>query len=815
MKDAHERDVQREQQAERVKELECLYAVSSLVASPCESIYDALQRVVDLIPSGFQYPDITCARIAFEDRDFTAGNFKKTEWALSADLHCPRSALKIPRADVTVCLLERRPQKDEGPFLEEERHLVNDIARQLGVMIERERARERERHLTAVLRSIRDVNQLIVREKDRERLIQQACANLVSARGFRGAWIILTDRLPEDAQGTQTGFPEDAFRALMDRVRHGRFPSCCERARSANGVARIADAPKECADCPLAQAYDGCARIAVALSYSDKVFGYFGVSMPPEYVSYEQEKSLLTEIAGDIAFALHGIGVEEARTKSEHTLQAIFQSASDGILLADAESGRVVFGNESMCRILGYSADEITGLSVADIHPAERVEQVREQLEKQARGEIPLAEDIPMKRKDGTVFPADVNSSSIELDGRPCLLGIFRNISERKRTEVELKKAQKQLIQQERMNALGQMASGIAHDFNNVLMPIAGFSEMLLFDPRSLDDRENAKHMLKMIYEATQDAHHIVRRLRQVYKEEDSNLKPIDLSKLLESTISITMPKWKEEINARGYDIEVATECSNVPPAKGNINELREAFINLMLNAIDAMPEGGTITVRLRVQGRTRVVCEISDTGTGMDEQTRRHCLEPFFTTKGMQGTGLGLSVVNGIVQRHGGKFEIDSAPGTGTTMRIILPSAEEDIALKEVKEDVPEPLAPLRVMIIDDEARSRDIVSKILERDSHHVEVVCEAREGLDRFLSGDFDLVIIDRAMPLISGDEIAREIKESRPGTPVIMLTGFGDIMKDNGEEPDGVTRVMTKPVTTTDLRRVMKKVMEQGK
>ena len=378
-----------------------------------------------------------------------------------------------------------------------------------------------------------------------------------------------------------------------------------------------------------------------------------------------------------------------------------------------------------------------------------------------------------------------------------------------------VEKAQDQLIQHERMSALGQMASGIAHDFNNVLMPIRGFSELLLSDPKALDDRDEAIHMLEMIKSASDDATHIVRRLREIYRPDDTDYGSVDLARVLESVASLTTPKWKEEMNAKGVNIDMVTEFQPVPMIKGNASELREAFTNLLFNAVDAMPDGGTITLLLRPADEPGVLLEVSDTGLGMDSETSRHCVEPFFTTKGLQGTGLGLPMVYGIMQRHNGTVEIDSTPGLGTTIRMRFPlPIEIQVADDGPAKKDPEPFPPLRVLVIDDEARSRNLVARFLKDGGHVVETAEGGQQGLQMFRQGEFELIITDRAMPFIGGDEVAAEIANDQPTIPIIMLTGFGDIMKDEGECPTGVTRVMAKPVTGPELMNVIAKVMKQN-
>jgi len=391
---------------------------------------------------------------------------------------------------------------------------------------------------------------------------------------------------------------------------------------------------------------------------------------------------------------------------------------------------------------------------------------------------------------------------------------VAERTSELEQSVDSLKKAQERLIRQERMNALGQMASGIAHDFNNVLMPIVGFSELLLSNPNVLDDREKAVHMLEIIRSASQDAKHIVRRMRQVYKQDDREYGPVDLAQVVDSVVAITMPKWKEEMRAKGVTIDVSAKTEDVPLIHGDVSELREAFTNLIFNAVDALPDGGTITLQLSAQNPRSVLLEVSDTGIGMDEAISRRCAEPFFTTKGSQGTGLGLSLVQGAIQRHGGTMEIDSRRNVGTVIRMRFPARLAMDKIECTPEKEPPPLPPLRVLVIDDEARSLHLLASILSTDGHTVETADGGKTGLQMARGREFDLVITDRAMPLMSGDEVAAGIAKDRPGTPVIMLTGFGDIMEAKGECPAGVTRVISKPITGKDLRYVMTAVMREA-
>lgn len=232
-----------------------------------------------------------------------------------------------------------------------------------------------------------------------------------------------------------------------------------------------------------------------------------------------------------------------------------------------------------------------------------------------------------------------------------------------------------ELVRQERMNALAQMASGVVHDINNSLVPITVLTKVLLQDPDLPSQMDKLKESLTAIKGAANDAEAIVRRLRQFYVkgEEGEPLQPTDLREIAEQSIVLTQPKWKSQALDAGVHIDVAPQLARVPPVAGNAAELREALTNLIFNAVDAMPKGGTITVRA-YSTDGRVVLEVSDTGMGMTEEVRRRCMEPFFTTKGERGTGLGLSMVHGIIKRHQGEIEIRTEPGKGTTFALSFP---------------------------------------------------------------------------------------------------------------------------------------------
>jgi signal transduction histidine kinase len=385
-------------------------------------------------------------------------------------------------------------------------------------------------------------------------------------------------------------------------------------------------------------------------------------------------------------------------------------------------------------------------------------------------------------------------------------------------------RTQQQMIQQERLRALGEMASGIVHDFNNVLTPVVGFSELLLKVPGTIDDPVKARQYVEMIFTSAKDAAAVVSRLGEFSRPRDEGeiLEPVDLAPLVEQVIRLTQPRWRDQALASGQTVQVKMKRRLSPPVAGRAPELREILTNLLFNAVDAMPTGGTITVSVRPEPRgytpssgaiagagsrrAGVLLSVHDTGTGMSEETRRRCLEPFYTTKGHRGTGLGLAMVYGIVRRMSGDLTIESAPGRGTTITIRLPAY---LASPAPEATAPPPTPPpLRVLVVDDEPVVQQVTMAYLVAEGHRPTAVGGGREALECLDAGGtdaFDVVITDGAMPGMNGDELALAIKERAPRLPVILLTGFGGLIGPSGVP--GVDTVLSKPINLAALRQAL--------
>jgi len=385
----------------------------------------------------------------------------------------------------------------------------------------------------------------------------------------------------------------------------------------------------------------------------------------------------------------------------------------------------------------------------------------------------------------------------------------------------DLQLSQNAVMQQERLRALGQMASGIAHDINNAISPITLYVDALLTHESGFSDR--ARKQLEIIQRAVDDVAHTVARMGEFYRQRPTQLElaPMDVNRAFQQVLDLTRARWSDMAQQRGTVIEVKVESEPESPIVMAIeSELREALINLVFNATDAMSDGGTLTLRAGhalEAGKgvaRRVFIEVSDTGVGMDEATRRRCLEPFFTTKGDRGSGLGLAMVYGIAQRHGADIRIASAPGEGTTVRMTFPqtspTAQSTASVRIQK--IPR---HTKILLIDDDTVLLTSLRDTLVHDGHQVQTANGGKVGIEAFLDAlnagkPFPVVITDLGMPHVDGRAVTAAIKAAAPATSVIMLTGWGQRLVASGEIPDGVLAVLSKPPKIADLRQCLAEI-----
>ena len=398
-----------------------------------------------------------------------------------------------------------------------------------------------------------------------------------------------------------------------------------------------------------------------------------------------------------------------------------------------------------------------------------------------------------------------------------------RHVKELSHYIAEQERIREQFSQMEKLSALGELASGVAHDFNNTLAGILGRAQLLL---RTTNDPEKITRGLDIIIKTAEDGAKTVKRIQDFARQRrDHNFELVSVDQILTDTSEITRPRWKNWAEASNIHITLDLENQSKAKVMGDDSELREVLVNMVFNAVDAMPAGGRLSLSTRNDGES-VVISIADTGVGMDPEVRSRIFDPFFTTKGKAGLGLGLAVSFGIIRRHGGTIEVDSEPGHGTEFRIILPAAavSADSITTETAKPTPGPQpgacislvqdqVQTRILVVDDEDFVRELLKEILESDGCKVALAANGTEALELFEETHFDGVFTDIGMPGMSGWELAHAIREQSEMIPIAVITGWGEAVGSNEQKAAGVDWVVAKPFTADRISELVKEINRQ--
>jgi two-component system cell cycle sensor histidine kinase/response regulator CckA len=692
---------------------------------------------------------------------------------------------------------------------------------------DRRRDEERIRHLNAVLLAIRNINQLIAWEKDRDRLLQGVCDNLVRTRGYASAWAIILDAAGVPTRSAEAGVGE-GFLAVAECVRRGAPPECARRALELEDVVTILDRRETCGDCPLVDNATDSAGMITRLSYGGKVYGVLTVSIPARLAADGEEQVLFGELAADIAFALHGIDVEEdhervvaALRASEQEHREIFESVADALLIFDEES-KIVEANPAACEMYGYDHKELIGRTGRDIiHPAHL--RVLEQYERcLATGERFVIEAVDV-RKDGSAFNVEVRGATVQFRGRRHLLSAARDISDRKRANAARQRLEAKMQQAQKLESLGVLAGGVAHDFNNLLTGILGNASLILMD---LPHGSPARHGLEQIETASKRAADLTNQMLAYSGKGRFVVEPINLSRLVEETADLFRSAISKKVALR-CDLPEA-----LPAIRADATQVRQVVMNLITNASDAIGDrSGLITVRTGVMtvdweylGTTYlddalpegdyVYVEVGDTGCGMDEATKAKIFDPFFTTK-FTGRGLGLAAVLGIVRGHQGAIKVYSEIGRGTTFRVLFPSSDQPAAEVDRAADAePAWRGHGTILVIDDEETVRAVASRVLEQIGFTVHAARNGRQGLELLTrhADDVVLALLDLTMPDMNGQEAFHELRRIRPDVRVILSSGYTEQDATAQFAGEGLAGFIQKPYNAGSLITKIRDVLE---
>jgi signal transduction histidine kinase/ActR/RegA family two-component response regulator len=379
-----------------------------------------------------------------------------------------------------------------------------------------------------------------------------------------------------------------------------------------------------------------------------------------------------------------------------------------------------------------------------------------------------------------------------------------RHVEELSHYIAEQERIREQFSQMEKLSALGELASGVAHDFNNTLAGILGRAQLIL----RTEDPEKIKRGLNIIIKTAEDGANTVKRIQDFARQRrDHDFEPVAIDQILVDVSEVTRPRWKDRAEASNIQISLDLQVQSQAKVMGDESELREVLVNMVLNAVDAMPRGGQLTL-MAEEADGSVVISIADTGTGMAPEVKSRIFDPFFTTKGKAGMGLGLAVSFGIIRRHEGAVEVESQLGIGTRFRIILPKAPaaaspepatEEPAIETLDRGVRRSFAGRqpKILVVDDEESVRELLRDLLESEGCRVCVAPDAREALNLFAAQQFDGIFTDVGMPGMSGWELAHAIRQNNETVPIAVITGWGQAVGSDEQREARVDWVVTKP------------------
>ncbi len=498
--------------------------------------------------------------------------------------------------------------------------------------------------------------------------------------------------------------------------------------------------------------------------------------------------------------------------EAKEFLEKIIQSSKDGILITD-EKGTIISASTSIEGVCKFTREELIGkhASVLTIEDKEMREEILRKTEELfARGYATY--ETKHKSKDGRLVEVECTSTLIKDQKGHCVAGvsILRDITERKEMEYKM-------LQSEKLKSLGELAGGVAHDFNNGLAAILGRAQLLKMQfappPGIREQRKSMLDLIKsleIIERASFDGAETVRRIQEFSRKrtDDKDFTQVDINELLENVLDFTSVRWKDEAESKGIQVTIHKDFSPQLSTLGSASELREVFTNLINNALDAMMEGGSITIKT-CRENNHIIIKLDDTGIGIPEDKKSRIFDPFFTTKGVQSTGLGMSISYGIINRHQGTILVDSVEGEGTTFTIKLPILKAAQKKRDTSGALTGRKEKARVLIVDDEDEVRQLLSDILTSEDHDVKVAFDGTQALELFKRSDFDMVFPDLGMPGMSGWDVAEAIKSINKNVPVAIITGWNVDLKATEIKERGVDLIAFKPF---EVNRVLQLVQE---
>jgi PAS domain S-box-containing protein len=744
--------------AEREKQFNCLYGLSRIVEEHDISLNEILQEVPALLSASWRYPEITCARVIMGDKEFATENFRVTRWRQAAGIKVGGKKA----GEVEVCYLEKRPELDEGPFFKEERRLIDAIAEQLGSIIEQKKFEEETKHQWEQFAAIID-----------------NFADSLYVSDPHTYEVLLVNKTLEKALG------RNPVGGLCYREFQGRSSPC-----------------------------DFCTNDIILKDRKPYVWENYNpllskdLLLTDQIIRWPDGRQVRYEIAIDIT--------ERKRAEEERLrLAAAMQQTQEGVLIADT-AAKVQYVNPALEVITGYTRDEFIGRDADSFLTGEHNGTARNPIQDVVRNGSPWSGQLSRARKDKTSYEAELTITPVRNASGAIMsyVAVERDVTR----EVKL---ERELLQSQKMEALGTLAGGIAHDFNNILMPITLNTELAL---RSTGELNKTSEYLRYVLEAAQRGRDLVKQIitfsrRREQKREPVRIVPVikEALKLLRASLPSTI-EMRENIHDDPFEVMLADPT-----------QIHQVLMNLCTNAAHAMREGGGVlevsltSVDLDQNAASShadlkpgpyLRLTVSDTGEGMDREIMERIFEPFFTTKERsEGMGMGLAVVHGIVKNHGGAITVYSEVGKGSTFNMFFPRMKGEFARENISPmDVP--TGKERILLVDDEEPVLRSEQNMLESLGYKVIALAKSDEALKllRAQPNEFDLVITDQTMPAMTGSELSRELLRIRSDIPIILCTGFSETVNGEKTRAQGIREFVMKPFTTREMAEIIRRVLD---
>lgn len=677
---------------------------------------------------------------------------------------------------------------------------------------ERQRQQERTDRLNTTLRTMLDIEALILREKSADELLKSACEILVTRLGYQAASVV-TLSSDRDRKWVAESLVEEGRSYTGSVIRLDSTPPCCVEARDTpGGVVQWESSDATCGHCAASALCPNRPRIVTCIENDGTVFGYLILVQTTGSSHDQEELGLIARLSGDLGRALRSLEAQKELEDSEERFRKLFENSTDGIVIGDPQ-GRYLHANDAAVALFGYPREQLLAMKVSELivpegdpEPGQRYREFTTSGED--RGTFSFVRPDSSRRV--------IEYAAFQLEPER-YVSFLRDVTDRVALESELRQAQK-------MEAVGRLAGGIAHDFNNLLTVIFSYADFVMAE---MDEASDAHKDMQELHKAAKRARDLTGQLLAFSRKRtvapeiiDPNEKVRDVHRMLERLL--------------GEDISVSTKLDHaVGTIRMDPSALEQVMMNLAVNSRDAMPRGGRLTIETQrvslssdygdgkgayVPKGDYVVISVSDNGLGMDAETQRLVFEPFFTTKPAgHGTGLGLSTVYGIVKQAGGYVWLYSEPGAGTTFKIYLPALDATAGPSRERRVRSRRGGSETVLVVEDNQQVRALVVRTLGEAGYDVLVAEDGRAAvaLCEQRSTSIDLLLTDVVMPHMSGRTLAERLARLHPGIKVAFMSGYtSNAIVQHGILEEGVA-LLHKPFSPKDLLVQVREVLDSDR